>query len=391
MRAYTDEAKSGALYKNRRALQSMLRDAAAGDFETVVVFDLDRIGRKGEKTMVVLNDLADVGVSVTEYPTDRTIDIDSFEGEMLTFLKARFAQEEREKARKRTRDALVTKASKGHVTGGACYGYKNVRVGNSHVERHVFFEPEASVVRDVYARFAAGESIYGLRPTPECLEEPPASAQAGRRARRLGLVDDDVRQLLKRDAYRGLAVFGKTRSLYGRELGKKRFTVRGDEREEAQLRTDPSTWQTVEVPGLRIVDEKIWQRVADRLADIQQRDVGGRPSKKTRGVPLLTGGLLICPECGGNFETREGKYECARRRRKGTCENTLRFDIAQADADVLDTLENTSLSPEAVAGLLRTISSAPADERGAASGPARPAARGGRTAGGQYRLGPRGR
>ena len=54
-----------------------------------------------------------------------------------------FADElEREKARQRTYDAMLRKASAGHVTGGACFGYDNVEIlgadgKRSHVERAI--------------------------------------------------------------------------------------------------------------------------------------------------------------------------------------------------------------------------------------------------------------
>ena len=42
---YTDDGVSGALFANRAEFQRMMRDAAAGAFEAVVFYDLDRFGR----------------------------------------------------------------------------------------------------------------------------------------------------------------------------------------------------------------------------------------------------------------------------------------------------------------------------------------------------------
>ena len=41
---YTDDGVSGALFANRAEFQRMMRDAAAGAFEAVVFYDLDRFG-----------------------------------------------------------------------------------------------------------------------------------------------------------------------------------------------------------------------------------------------------------------------------------------------------------------------------------------------------------
>ena len=52
---------SGALFANRAEFQRMMRDAAAGAFEAVVFYDLDRFGRNARHTMDALNTLADLG------------------------------------------------------------------------------------------------------------------------------------------------------------------------------------------------------------------------------------------------------------------------------------------------------------------------------------------
>ena len=72
-----------------------------------------------------------------------------------------FADElEREKARQRTYDALERKARAGHVTGGACFGYRNVEVvgadgRRSHVTQEVD-SAEAAIVRQVFELCANG-------------------------------------------------------------------------------------------------------------------------------------------------------------------------------------------------------------------------------------------
>src|SRR5262245_59614384 len=64
---YTDDGVSGALFANRAEFQRLMRDAAAGAFEAVVFYDLDRFGRHAHQTMVALNALADLGVTVWDF------------------------------------------------------------------------------------------------------------------------------------------------------------------------------------------------------------------------------------------------------------------------------------------------------------------------------------
>lgn len=140
---YTDDEVSGALFANRAEFQRMMRDAAAA-FEAVVFYDLDRFGRNARQTMLALNTLADLGVTIWDYSTGLAVDLDSFEGEMMTFMKARFAQQYRDQVRKHTRDAMRQKAEAGYVTGGKVFGYDNVRVAPLQWKADLRAEPKVA-------------------------------------------------------------------------------------------------------------------------------------------------------------------------------------------------------------------------------------------------------
>jgi site-specific DNA recombinase len=122
---YSDDGVSGALFASRAEFQRMLRDAEAGAFEAVVFFDLDRFGRNARHTMEAFHKLADLGISIWDYSTGQEVDLVSFEGETMTFMKARFAQQYRDQVRKHVRDSHRRKAQQGLVTGGKVFGYDN--------------------------------------------------------------------------------------------------------------------------------------------------------------------------------------------------------------------------------------------------------------------------
>ena len=107
---YRDDKKSGALFLGGPDFQRMLHDAAAGAFECVVLFDLDRFGRNSRHTMDALHALADVGVTVWDYSTGTQVDLDASEGRLSATLRAEFAQQYREQIRKHTREAMRRKA-----------------------------------------------------------------------------------------------------------------------------------------------------------------------------------------------------------------------------------------------------------------------------------------
>ena len=211
---YTDDGISGALFANRAEFQRMMRDAEAGAFNAVVFYDLDRFGRNARQTMMALNTLCDYGVTIWDYSTGQAVDLDSFEGEMMTFMKARFAQQYRDQVRKHTRAAMRQKAEAGLVTGGRIFGYDNVKIAKGQTTRTIN-EAEAGVVRSIYERFANGD---GLRTIALALNASAAPSPRAQQGRPNGWSSSSVREVLARPLYRGVLVYGRTAKAYGREL-----------------------------------------------------------------------------------------------------------------------------------------------------------------------------
>lgn len=362
---YTDDGVSGALFANRAEFQRMMRDAAAGAFEAVVFYDLDRFGRNARQTMLALNTLADLGVTIWDYSTGQAVDLDSFEGEMMTFMKARFAQQYRDQVRKHTRDAMRQKAEQGYVTGGKVFGYDNLRLAKGQTTR-VPNDAEASVVRDIYIRFAAGE---GLRTIALALNRAGAPSPRAQQGRPNGWSASSVSEVLMRPVYRGEVVFGRTVSAYGREM-KKAYPK--TTRESGQIPQPEERWIRRPAESLRIIDADLAARVDARRESWQQRIAASKGHCKPQhahGRFLLSGGLLLCPTCGGHFEAVSAPwkgatpvYVCATRRRKpGVCTNTLALPIADTDNAVLDVVEGEALGTRFIEELLALVDRGEAD------------------------------
>src|SRR5207244_2055807 len=105
----------------------------------------------------------------------------------------------------------------------------------------------------------------------------------------------------------------------------------------------------------------------------------GLAPHKAHGTYLLSGGLLICPTCGGHFEARKYPwkpskktaaslppasrvghaaqvYICSTRRRKpGVCLNTLALPIDETDDTVLDIVEGEVLGTAFIRELLGLV------------------------------------
>jgi site-specific DNA recombinase len=354
---YTDDGVSGGLFLTRPEFQRLMRDADAGAFEAVVFFDLDRFGRDGHQTMVALNTLEGLGVSVWDCSTGARIDLNSFETRLPTILKAEFAQQYREQVRKHTRAAMRKKAEQGFVTGGKLFGYDNVKVAKGQTTRTIN-EAEATVVRDIYERFASGDGLRTIASALNASASPSPRAQQGRPS---GWSSSSVREVLARSAYRGEMIFGRTANAYGHEV-KKAWPK--STREHAQI-TQPedrwirSTCHAIVTPDLAARVDKRRDHWRSRAVEAKQR---GRAPQNASGKYLLSGGLLVCPTCGGHFEAfkspwkPDGVYVCATRRRKpGVCTNTLALPMAATDETVLEMIEGEVLGTRYIEQLLSLV------------------------------------
>lgn len=98
------------------------------------------------------------------------------------------------------------------VTGGACFGYTNVRVLNdhgqpSHTERRIN-ESEAGVVRRIFQLCAEGK---GVKAIAKILNAEGAPCPRPQRVCPKGWASSSVRSVLYRRTYLGEIVYGQTK------------------------------------------------------------------------------------------------------------------------------------------------------------------------------------
>jgi site-specific DNA recombinase len=117
------------------------------------------------------------------------------------------------------------------------------------------------------------------------------------------------------------------------------------------------------VPELRIVDDKLWQRVKLRQAALAKqfgstiegvRKAHAERLNRLRRPAFLLSGPLICGCCGGKYGiVVNDRYSCLGHFRRGTCDNgrTIRRD--NIERRVLAGLTDKLVSPEAVAVAVR--------------------------------------
>jgi site-specific DNA recombinase len=165
---YVDDGISGAEFANRPGFLRLMNALKPRPlFQVLVMSDLDRLGRDGVETPYAVKELNMAGVQVFVYLEDKEIRLDSPIATLITQVQAFGASIEREKARQRGWDSAVQRASAGHVTGGACFGYRNVEIvgpdgKRSHVEREIH-PAEADVIRRIFRLSVEGHGLRGHR------------------------------------------------------------------------------------------------------------------------------------------------------------------------------------------------------------------------------------
>ena len=124
---YVDDGVSGAEFKQRPGLIRLLAALEPRPpFQVLIMSEESRLGREAIEVAYALKQIVQAGARVFFYLEDRERTLDSPTDKIMLSLTT-FADElEREKARQRTYDALARKARAGHVTGGQCFGYRNV-------------------------------------------------------------------------------------------------------------------------------------------------------------------------------------------------------------------------------------------------------------------------
>lgn len=325
---YVDEGISGAALGNRPGVNRALAELAAGD--VLLVVDLTRLSRSNGDLSKMIDRLVARGVTVVGvqdgYDSSR-------KGHKLQAgVSGIIGEAFREMIGERTYTALETRARAGRATGGRAYGFDNA--GQPR-------EPEAAIAREIFQRYADGESARAIAAELNARGVPSPGAtwnrtEGGRHAR---WVVSALHEILTNERYVGRVVWNRSRWVKDPDTGRRQRRERP--REE---------WIVTEGPAL--VDAGTWAAVRARLAERER--FGGRRG----GLPrYLLSGLLTCQECGSRLVVVGGRgqrYACSLHHHGGASacrmDLTVRRDVAE-DV-VLDPVRTFALSDEAVTFVL---------------------------------------
>jgi site-specific DNA recombinase len=250
---YSDSGISGASLI-RPGIQKLLQDALEGRFRIIVTESLDRLSRDQE-------DIAHIFKRIT-FAGGRIVTLSEGEiNELHIGLKGTMGALYLKDLADKTRRGLRGRVEAGKSGGGNSYGYDVVRGlgpdGQPLTGERRVNAGEAVIVRRIFEEYAAGISPRAIAKRLNAEGVPGASGSTwgpstihGNRQRGTGILNNEL--------YIGRLVWNRLRYVKDPETGKRVSRLNPD-----------SGWIVQSVPGLRIVDQELWERVKARQGALE--------------------------------------------------------------------------------------------------------------------------
>jgi site-specific DNA recombinase len=255
---YVDNSISASKRTTKRpAYDRMVADFSAGQFEALVCWDLDRLTRQPRQLEDWIDAAEERGLLLTTANGEADLSTDG--GRLFARIKASVARAEVERKSARQIRAAAQRADRGRPPSG-------VRLTGYTLGGRIVPD-EATIVRSIYTRFSAGDSLRGIA---VWLTDQGIDTRHGK-----AWSSSSVRTILTNPRYAGRAVY------CGQVTGK------------------AGQWEA-------IVSEATFDNVHARLTD--PRRITNRLGTDRRH---LGSGLYLCGVCGGLVRSHSGgRYRC---------------------------------------------------------------------------------
>ncbi len=287
---FEDEGISGATLL-RPALERLRDLAAQSELPVLLCYSPDRLARKYAYQALLMEEFARSGTEVRFLKGPKA---DTPEDELLLQFQGMIAEYEKAQIAERTRRGKVHRARSGSpaVLSGAPYGYRYQRKREDAEAQYEIFEPQATVVRELFRRYT--DDVVSLAELTRSLTlQGIPTAKGKRRWDR-----STVWGILRNPAYCGRAAFGKTRvtDRVARVTRPVRLNGRRGKRRTADEDRPRKDWIEIAVPAL--VSDDVFEAAQRRLQE--NKRFAARNTKE----PSLLQGLVACQSCGyGDYRT----------------------------------------------------------------------------------------
>jgi site-specific DNA recombinase len=322
---WADSAKSGITLIGRDGLDSLLEHAKKKPrpFDCVVIDDTSRLGRNLGDVLKITEIFEHYGVFL--YFVSQRFDSRDPNFRQLLILYGMVDEQYVAGLRKKVHRGQKGRVLSGFVPGGRCYGYKNVQaLDPSRKERGRLAvlgvrleidEEQAAVVREIFEMYASGYSLSQITKSLNRKQvAPPVSARQS-----VGWSYLTIRDMLRRDKYRGIHNWNRTQDLRNPLTGRRE-----------QRRKPAEEVVTLAVPEWRIVTDELWDKVHKRIQLMSRYGTPrlGGLNRTEQSRTYLFSGLLKCGLCSRRLII-VGKhsgipvYGCPSHRYNGVCANAV--------------------------------------------------------------------
>jgi len=319
---FEDQGVSGAALGNRPGALKLLEAALARRVDAVLVTDLTRLSRSNGDLSKTIDRLVSKGVRIVGVQ-------DGYDSarrghKLQAGLTGIIGEAFRDMIKDRTFAALESRAHARKPTGGRAFGYVDNQVHSD----------QAKVVREIFERFADGESCRSIAAVLNARGVPSPGSSWNRTERRAaGWMGSGVRAMLQNERYRGHVIWNSSEWRKDPDSGRRKRVER-----------PKSEWVVHHDESLRIVDEALWRRVQQRF----RPDTEDRYSRSGGKAKYVLSGLLVCDKCESHYVmTNAIDYGCAGAR-DGACENHIRVGRRHAEDVLLNSFRNGVLTPTRV-------------------------------------------
>lgn len=341
---FVDEAVSGVGY-DRAALMRMMEAAVSPShpFAAILVDDTSRLSRNTEDALGIFRRLNFAGVQLVA--VSQGIDSDDDQAQVLVTVHGLVDSLYVKELSKKVHRGMEGLALRGLSTGGRCFGYDTVAVGEGTSKRLVVNKSEAAIVHRIFEMSASGVSLKKIVAALNSERIPPPQPRQGKHF--ATWCPTAIHEMLKRELYIGRVVWNRSR-----------FVKRPGTNCRVRRARPQSEWKFADREDLRIVSDALWQAVLERRETIkaayQGHGNGGGWLSRAATSPYLFSGLLKCGTCGGNLvivtgsKGRNRRYGCSQHFYRGTCSNSMTERQAWLEEKLLADLQEQVLKPEVV-------------------------------------------
>ena len=315
-KCYSDRGISGKNIKDRPALKELLSDAKEGKFDMVISWKINRVSRKLEDVLKIVNLLEKNNITFKSY--SEPFETDTPAGRMQFQMMALIGEFERGTIAQNVKMGMIAKAKSGNWCGGRVLGYDLVPNNSPEEEKKgknklEINEKEAEIVRFIFNEYSKGK---GYKAITNQMNKLGYKTKKGN-----NFSVGSIRDILTNPVY----------------IGEIRYNVRQNWSEKRRRNINPNP---IRVKGKHeaIIDRELWDKVQLILESKK-----GKPSRIYDGEYPLTG-ILRCPKCGAGMvisrttntladgtKKRIAYYCCGNWKNKGTSvcnSNTIRVDKA---------------------------------------------------------------